>query len=68
MTYPKADHWMAAKRVLRYVKGTSDYGLLYSRSSHPKLSGFTDSDWAGSVDDKKSTSGYVFSLGSDAVT
>ena len=43
--------------MLCYVKGTSDYGLLYSRSSNPKLSGFTYSDWAGSVDDKKSTSG-----------
>ena len=68
MKIPKANHWMAAKHVLRYVKGTSDYGLLYSQSSNPKLSEFTDSDWAGSVDDKKSTSGYVFSLGSGTVT
>ena len=68
MTAPKVDHWMAAKRVLRYVKSTSDYGLLYSRSSNPKLSGFIDSNWAGSVDDKKSTFGYVFSLGFGAVT
>ena len=35
MIAPKVDHWMAAKRVLRYVKGTSDYGLLYSQSSNP---------------------------------
>lgn len=68
MTAPRADHWVAAKRVLRYVKGTSDYGLLYTRSDDPRLSGFTDSDWAGSVDDRKSTSGYVFSLGSCAIT
>lgn len=68
MTASKADHWIAAKRVLRYVKGNPDYGILYSRSSNPKLRGFTDSDWVGSVDDKKSTSGYVFSLGFDAVT
>ena len=53
MIAPKADHWMTAKHVLRYVKGTSDYGLLYSRTSNPRLSGFIDSDWAGSVDDKK---------------
>ena len=46
MTTPKADHWMVAKHVLRHVKGTSDYGLLYSWSSNPKLSGFADSDWA----------------------
>lgn len=68
MTAPKADHWIVAKRVLRYVKGTSNYGILYSRCNDPKLIGYTDSDWAGSVDDKKSTSGYVFSLGSGAVT
>eukprot|EP00253_Pinus_taeda_P013227 PITA_13227 len=68
MAAPKTDHWIAAKRVLRYVRGTSDYGLLYSRSSDPILSGYIDSDWAGSVDDRKSTAGYVFSLGSGAVT
>eukprot|EP00253_Pinus_taeda_P027844 PITA_27844 len=68
MSAPKADHWIAAKRVLRYVHGTSDYGLLYTRSFDPILSGYTDSDWAGSVDDRKSIAGYVFSLGSGAVT
>ena len=68
MSNPKTDHWIAAKRVLRYVHGTSDYGLLYTRSTTPQLSGFTDSDWAGSVDDRKSTSGYVFSIGSAAIT
>eukprot|EP00253_Pinus_taeda_P002223 PITA_02223 len=68
MAAPKADHWIAAKRVLRYVRGTSDYGLLYTRSSDPILSGYTDSDCADSVDDRKSTAGYVFSLGSSAVT
>ena len=59
MTAPKVDHWMTTKCVLRYVKGTSDYGLLYSQSSNPKLSGFTDSDWVGSIDNKKSGFGCV---------
>eukprot|EP00253_Pinus_taeda_P003502 PITA_03502 len=68
MSSPKAYHWIAVKRVLRYVCGTPDYGLLYTRSSDSILSGYTDSDWAGSVDDRKSTAGYVFSLGSGAVT
>eukprot|EP00253_Pinus_taeda_P019793 PITA_19793 len=68
MSAPKADHWIAAKHVLRYVRGTPDYGLLYTRSSNPILSGYTNSDWAGSVDDRKSTTGYVFSLGSGVVT
>eukprot|EP00253_Pinus_taeda_P021899 PITA_21899 len=68
MSAPKADHWIAAKRVLRYVRDTSDYGLLYTRNSDPILSAYTDSDWAGSIDDRKSTVGYVFSLGSGVVT
>jgi hypothetical protein len=54
--------------VLRYVKGTLDFGILYSRSKDPRLCGYTDSDWADSVDDRKSTSGYVFNLGTGAVT
>ena len=68
MLASKADHWIAVKRVLRYVRGTPDYGLLYTRSSGPLLSGYKDSDQAGSVDDRKSTAGYVFNLGSGAVT
>ncbi|XP_059076574.1 secreted RxLR effector protein 161-like [Cryptomeria japonica] len=68
MTAPKADHWIAAKPVLRYVKGTSDYGILYGRCNDPKLIGYTDLDWAGSVDDRKSTSWYVFRLGTSVVT
>ncbi|XP_057849913.1 secreted RxLR effector protein 161-like [Cryptomeria japonica] len=68
MTAPKADHWVATKCVLRYVKGTFDFGILYSTSHDPRLIGFTDSDWVGFTNDKKSTSGYVFNLGSGAVT
>ena len=68
MSSPKVDHWITTKSVLRYVRGTPDYGLLHTRNSDPILSGYIDSDWAGSVDDRKSTARYVFSLGSGAVT
>jgi hypothetical protein len=68
MTTPKVEHWTTTKRVLRYVKGTLDFGILYNRSKDPRLCGYTDSDWVGSIDDRKSTSGYVFSLGTGAVT
>jgi len=68
MTNPKTNHCIAAKHVLHYVHGTSDYGLLYTRSATPQLSGFTNSDWVGSTNDRKSTSGYVFNIGSAAVT
>ncbi|XP_052874869.1 uncharacterized mitochondrial protein AtMg00810-like [Gossypium arboreum] len=49
-------HFRAAKRVLRYIKGTLSYGLLYSKTDRLRLVGYTDSDWAGSKDDMKSTS------------
>ena len=68
MTTSKVEHWTAAKRVLRYVKGTLDFGILYSRRKDLRLCGYTDSDWAGYVNDRKSTSGYVFSLGTGAIT
>lgn len=57
-------HLAAAKRILRYIKGTTDYGVKFEKCENFKLYGFSDSDWAGSVDDMKSTSGYCFSLGS----
>ena len=51
-------HWKAAKAVLRYLKGTKDCGIVYSRCGN--LHGYTDADFAGDRDDRKSTSGYVF--------
>ncbi|XP_052478499.1 uncharacterized mitochondrial protein AtMg00810-like [Gossypium raimondii] len=57
-------NFQAAKRVLRYIKGTLSYGMLFSKAESMKLVGNADSDWAGSIDDMKSTSGYVFTLGS----
>eukprot|EP00253_Pinus_taeda_P031781 PITA_31781 len=60
----KRAQWVAAKHVLRYLQGTIDYGLLYTRSKDIRLSGFTDADWAGSSVDQKSASGYCFNIGS----
>lgn len=64
MHKPKQNHFGAAKRVLRYIKGTLGFGILYERNIAAKLLGFCDSDWGGCADDMKSTSGYAFSLGS----
>ncbi|KAJ7549261.1 hypothetical protein O6H91_07G046700 [Diphasiastrum complanatum] len=65
MSSPTMDHWKAAKRILRYVKGTPNLGLIYKRQSVlPKLQGYVDADWAGSIDDRKSTTGYAFNFGS----
>lgn len=66
MQEPSQIHFGAAKRVLRYLQGTLDYGILYKAAESSKLIGYTDSDWAGCLDDMKSTSAYVFSLGSGA--
>ncbi|KAM1262144.1 hypothetical protein ACFX2G_027916 [Malus domestica] len=64
MHCPTNKHLGTAKRVLRYIKGTLDYGLEYVKGKNAMLIGFCDSDWGGSVDDSKSTSGYAFSFGS----
>jgi hypothetical protein len=64
MNCAKESHFKAAKRVLRYIKGTINYGIKFCRSQNFKLQGYSDSDWAGSLDDMKSTSGYCFSSGS----
>eukprot|EP00253_Pinus_taeda_P030782 PITA_30782 len=64
MVEPKRAHWAAAKHVLRYLQGTVDYGLLYTKGKDIRLSGFTDVDWVGSSVDRKSTSRYCFNIGS----
>ena len=56
------------KHVLRYLRGTSGYGLWYRQSDELKLHGFMNADWAGSPTDRKSTSGGIFSIGSTAVS
>ena len=60
-------HWVAAKHVLRYLRGTVGYGLRYTSSNDLSLVAYSDSDWAGSMEDRKSTSGCCFSLGSAMV-
>ena len=59
MHAPTESHWAAVKRILRYVKGTSSFGLHLTRGSSLSLHGFTDADWAGSIDDQKSTGDYI---------
>ena len=60
--------WKAGRHVLRYLKGTTEYGLRFRRREGVKLQGFTDADWVGSPLDKKSTSGGNFSIGSTSVS
>ena len=60
-------HMGVAKRVLGYVRGTIDLGICYIKTGGVKVHGYVDSDWAGSVDDMRSTSGYVFTIGLGAI-
>ena len=54
----------ATKRILRYIRGTSSFGLRYERGKkNYSIKSFSDSDFAGDSDDRKSTCGQVFSLG-----
>jgi hypothetical protein len=57
-------HLLAAKHVMRYLKGTLDYGLYYTGDHDLRLYDHTDLDWVGSASDRKSTSGCCFSSGS----
>jgi hypothetical protein len=68
MENPKISHWKVGKRILRYIAGTTDYGIWYSNSEDDSLVGYTDSDFAGSIDDRKSTSGYAFLLGTGLIS
>jgi hypothetical protein len=65
---PRLEHWIVAKHILTYLHGTLTYGLRYASNSDVQLHGFTDSDWVGSADEKNSTSGICFSLGSAMIS
>lgn len=65
---PKISHLNQVKRILKYVNGTSDYGIMYCHCSDSMLVGYCDADWAGSADDRKSTSGGCFYLGNNLIS
>ncbi|KAE8655616.1 hypothetical protein F3Y22_tig00117021pilonHSYRG00028 [Hibiscus syriacus] len=68
MQNPKKPHLEAVRRILRYVKNTIDYGLLYKKGEDCKLVGYCDADYAGDHDTRRSTTGYVFKLGSGTIS
>ena len=65
---PKESHLTAVKRIIRYINGTPNYGLRYSKDLNACLAGYSDADWAGSVDDRKSTSRGCFYLDNNFVS
>ncbi|PKI63871.1 hypothetical protein CRG98_015754 [Punica granatum] len=68
MQNPKKSHLEAVRRILRYVKSTLGYGILYRKCGDCKLVGFCDADYAGDHDTRRSTTEYVFMLGSGAIS
>ncbi|OUC43997.1 integrase core domain protein [Trichinella nativa] len=62
-----SQHWTGAKRVLRYLKKTASYRLRFHRNSGA-LMGFSDADWGGNSDDRRSYTGYVFKFGNAAIS
>ncbi|XP_050890592.1 secreted RxLR effector protein 161-like [Lathyrus oleraceus] len=60
MSAPTEAHFQVVKRILRYIKGTMEFGILYRRGGDEKVLSYTDNDYAGDLDDRKSTSGFVF--------
>ncbi|KAH9766027.1 Integrase catalytic domain-containing protein [Citrus sinensis] len=67
MANPGGEHWIAVKRILRYIRGTSDVALCYGGSEFT-VKGYVDSDFAGDLDKRKSTTGYVFTFAGAAVS
>jgi len=65
---PKISHLTQVKRILKYINSTSDYGIMYSHSENSMLFGYCNADWAGSADDRKSTSGGCFFLGNNLIS
>ena len=64
---PGPVHWAAVKRIFRYVRGTTDFALCFHKGDL-RLKGYSDADWAGDKDERKSTSGYAFILGGGVVS
>jgi hypothetical protein len=61
---PGVEHWTAAKRILRYIKGTIDYGITFdgNKETEVQLNGYVDADWGSNPNGRKSQSGYLFTL------
>jgi hypothetical protein len=60
---PKETHVLAVKRIFRYLKGTTEFGLWYPKGNELTMVTYADADWEGSIDDRRSTSGATFYLG-----
>lgn len=67
-THPTRAHWIASKRVLRYLRGTRNHGITFRGKEARGCIGYSDADWAGDREDRRSTSGYVFQIAKGPVS
>ena len=67
MQQPRVEHFIAVKRILRYLKGTMDVGISYAKGSLD-ITAYSDADWAGDPNDRRSTTGMVIFIGSNPVS
>jgi hypothetical protein len=65
---PREPHLALVKRILRYIKGTLDYGHHIHRSPSSDLVAYSDADWAGCPETRRSTSGYALFLGENLIS
>ena len=65
---PKESHTIALKRIIKYVKTTTDFDVWYSKDKNDVLTRYSDTDWVGNANDRKSTSGDCFYLGNNFVS
>uniref|UniRef100_H3H972 Reverse transcriptase Ty1/copia-type domain-containing protein n=1 Tax=Phytophthora ramorum TaxID=164328 RepID=H3H972_PHYRM len=68
MENPQEEHWVAVKRIFRYLQGTKTHGICFKPGDKVDFRGYSDADWAGDLADRKSTSGYTFMLMSAPVS
>ncbi|KAK9073175.1 hypothetical protein SSX86_007499 [Deinandra increscens subsp. villosa] len=68
LQHPTVTHFQHVKRILRYIKGTLDFGLTFSRSKCPNILGYSDADWARCIETRRSTYGYSIYLGGNLVS
>jgi len=68
MHQPKEIHWIAALKILAYIKSSPEKSLLYKKHEHVRIFGYSDSEYAGDKGDRKSTTGYCTFVGGNLVT
>uniref|UniRef100_A0AAV1TW20 Reverse transcriptase Ty1/copia-type domain-containing protein n=1 Tax=Peronospora matthiolae TaxID=2874970 RepID=A0AAV1TW20_9STRA len=65
---PCPTHWQALKRVLRYLQATTNHGLEFTREEGSRICGYTDADWVGDIESRRSASGYVFLMNGGCIS